>query len=392
MMRRNFKSLVAIYLASIIACFLIYVPSAVTCQIPVFRYALERWSPDLFSVLILYHNPLSAEHLGLVDRLKQAALEVERPANIEVQLFDLNEDPQYSKELLADGYSIDQYPLMVVRYPQWVKTPHLAWVGSLSKETVEALIDSPARQTIVERIGEGESAVWVLIESGNQSKDDAAASRLQENLDLLQQKLQLPSREVIESDEAFQPETQVELRLAFSILRLKRSDPAEAIFASLLINSEPDLHQFNEPIAIPVFGQGRSHFALVGKGINTQTITDSCQFLTGACSCQVKEQNPGSDLVFTANWRQIITGTAIRLQPLPDLMSMATLADSVESKGFSESPVEQQALYLPPTAETPVVENQPLNVGFLIPTAIVVIVSLLGVIGVSFAIKSRRDV
>ena len=234
--------------------------------------------------------------------------------------------------------------------------------------------------------------MWILIESGNQTKDDAAANRLQENLDLLQQKLRLPNLKTIESDEAFYPETQVELRLAFSVLRLKHNDPAEEIFASFLINSEPDLHQFNEPIAIPVFGQGRSHFALIGQGINTQTITDSCQFLTGACSCQVKEQNPGSDLIFRANWHQIVTGTAIPPQPLPNLTSIATLADNVELKSSSESLVMQQASDLSLIAETPVIENQPLNVGFLIPVGVVVIVSVLGVIGVSLTIKLRRDV
>ncbi|MDP7280417.1 MAG: hypothetical protein QGG39_11115, partial [Candidatus Poribacteria bacterium] len=112
---------------------------------------MEKWSPDLFSVLVLHHSPLSAENLSLVDRLKQSALELERPANIEVQLLDLNKNPQYSREFLANEYSRDQYPLMVVRYPQWVKTNRLAWTGTLSRESVEALIDSPARQTIIER-------------------------------------------------------------------------------------------------------------------------------------------------------------------------------------------------------------------------------------------------
>ena len=40
---------------------------------------------------------------------------------------------------MADGYSRDQYPLVVVRYPQWVQTNRLAWTGTLSKESVEAL-------------------------------------------------------------------------------------------------------------------------------------------------------------------------------------------------------------------------------------------------------------
>ena len=114
--------------------------------------------------------------------------------------------------------------------------------------------------------------------------------------------------------------------------------------------------------------------------------------MTCAWSCQVKEQNPGSDLIFRANWHQIVTGTAIPPQPLPNLTSIATLADNVELKSSSESLVMQQASDLSPIAETPVIENQPLNVGFLIPVGVVVIVSVLGVIGVSLTIKLRRDV
>lgn len=70
---------------------------------------------------------------------------------------------------------------------------------------------------------------------------------------------------------------------------------------------------------------------------------------------------------------------------------MTALADRVETRDFSENLAEQQSLNLPLTAETTAVESQPLNIGFLIPVGVVVIVSLLGVVGASFVIKSRRD-
>jgi hypothetical protein len=77
-------------------------------------------------------------------------------------------------------------------------------------------------------------------------------------------------------------------------------------------------------------------------------------------------------------------------------MSMAALADRVETKDFSENLAKQRSLNLPLTAETPMIEttaieSQPLNIEFLIPVGVVVIVSLLGIIGASFVIKSRRD-
>ena len=37
--------------------------------------------------------------------------------------------------------------------------------------------------------------------------------------------------------------------------------------------------------------------ALVGRGITPENIEDAHTFITGACSCVVKEQNPGFDLL-----------------------------------------------------------------------------------------------
>ena len=46
--------------------------------------------------------------------------------------------------------------------------------------------------------------------------------------------------------------------------------------------------------------------ALVGRGINEENIEESCQFLVGACSCEVKSQNPGADLLVRANWESVV--------------------------------------------------------------------------------------
>ena len=72
----------------------------------------------------------------------------------------------------------------------------------------------------------------------------------------------------------------------------------------MLLASEEDLRGFqNEPMAFPIFGQGRVLYALVGKGIKVETVDRAAQFLIGSCSCQVKEQNPGVDLVMATDWK-----------------------------------------------------------------------------------------
>jgi hypothetical protein len=70
-----------------------------------------------------------------------------------------------------------------------------------------------------------------------------------------------------------------------------------------LLNSEPDLHEYSDqPLAFPVFGRGIVLYALVGKGISPETIKSASSFIVGPCSCQVKEQNPGFDLLLSHDW------------------------------------------------------------------------------------------
>lgn len=88
----------------------------------------------------------------------------------------------------------------------------------------------------------------------------------------------------------------------FPIVDVSRDDPGEAVFRRMLLMSEPDLRDYDEPMAFPVFGRGRALYALVGAGINPDTIAEACMFLTSRCSCVVKELNPGMDLLMTANW------------------------------------------------------------------------------------------
>ena len=103
----------------------------------------------------------------------------------------------------------------------------------------------------------------------------------------------------------------------------------------MLLNSESDLYEFDDPIAIPVFGRGRSYFALVGKGINDDNIDEACQFLAGACSCEVKSQNPGVDLLFRVNWELLVEDTPTDEVVLPQLTGLGEIELAGET---AESP------------------------------------------------------
>ena len=61
-----------------------------------------------------------------------------------------------------------------------------------------------------------------------------------------------------------------------------------------------------QPVVFPIFGRGRVLCALSGPNINASGLAECATFLSGACSCQVKELNPGVDLLMHVNWDELL--------------------------------------------------------------------------------------
>jgi hypothetical protein len=149
---------------------------------------------------------------------------------------------------------------------------------------------------------QGESVVWLLLECGRRSDDDAAAQLLADNLRKIEQDARLPSPEPDDS----RLQSALPLRIAFSILRVSRADPAERILVRLLLRGEKELENCSQPVAFPVFGRGRVLAALTGKGLTPMVVAEACAFLTSDCSCEVKAMNPGRDLLLAADWESVV--------------------------------------------------------------------------------------
>ena len=203
--------------------------------------------------------------------------------------------------------------------------PRIAWMGDLTARHIAQAVQSPARKEIAARLLDGQSAVWVLLECGDKAKDDLAAARLDKKLAEMQRTLKLPDKAAIVADEHYKPETKVELRIEFSVIRIPAEHGEDAIFASTLLNADPNALADREPLAISIFGRGRSYFALVGDGIDAASIEDHCRFVTNDCSCEVKEANPGVDLPFAVAWQKSITKSPSKAQPVPELSGIGAL-------------------------------------------------------------------
>lgn len=313
--------------------------AAWACSVPVFRYALERWTSDPYEVLVFHDGPLSAEQESLLEGLALQNTDGVPIANLEIRRIAVAAEMDDATRQLWDAQTEATAPWLVVRPPVATRSPEVEpstiWSGPLDSSAAAILHDSPLRHEIAERLIGGETAVWVLLESGDKQQDDAAFALLEAELARASAQLKLPEVDEQDIDDGLLLADPSNLRVSFSVERLARDNVDEAPLIAMLLASEPDLAEYDAPMALPVFGRGRVLYALVGQGINAETIDMACRDLIGPCTCQIKEQNPGSDLLMAVDWDARVSLSDEEERPLPPLPG---LPDSVVTQPSDDSP------------------------------------------------------
>jgi hypothetical protein len=249
--------------------------TAHACSIPVFRYALDRWAADNF--------------------------------RLEVSAADAKDETV--ARFIRNFGAASALNLDVVRVPEGpsrLLRPHAAetgaapiWTGTLTPAALGQLTNSSARIEIVRRVLAGDSAVWILVESGDRAADDADARVLEKRLRYLEQVAQLPLIDPNDPTSKLGPGPR--LAVKFSVLRVNAST-SESSFLAVLAGPKSGLAGTKEPWIAAVFGRGRVLGAWPAKGFGDEQIEEVCLFLLGACSCQVKNLNPGWDLLLRVDW------------------------------------------------------------------------------------------
>lgn len=276
------------------------------CNVPVFRYALDHWRPDAYRAVVLYRGALSAQSQQAVKQLTDAI--EKQQLNLTVKLIDVN---SAALDGLISGQAKygDDGAHLLLHYPPdlGIQKPVVSRdLEGKNRFDVEELVDSPLRRELLKRLAAGHSAVWVFLASGNEQLDATARTTLESELKTLQSTLELPKL----TDD---PEDTIKggppLRIEFSMLELPKANEKEWALRSMLLGSEPDLLELDEPLVFPVFGCGRALWPLVGAGISAENLRESATFVAGACSCQVKEQNPGFDLLVKVDWNELLPWT-----------------------------------------------------------------------------------
>ena len=314
------------------------------CSVPVFRYALEHWRPDSYVAVVFHRGELSEDQQGFIASIQPGENSEQEGANIVVQTVDLDAEPDEALMELWNEQETETLPWITVKSPLKQGPPQTVWAGELSAETSSAVMHSPVREQLGKQLINGDSVVWVFLNSGDSSVDDPAYELLQAEVTRLERELELPEIEDADFDElSLDPDA---LKLKMSTLRVSRDDAEERFLVDSLLRVEPDLMDepyVSQPMAFPVFGRGRALYALVGDGITAGTIEEAGQFLTGACQCTVKAQNPGVDLLMPIDWDKHISPALPYDDSQPELAGLGSFApvesDDDATDSHAEAPV-----------------------------------------------------
>jgi hypothetical protein len=268
---------------------------ATACSVPVLRYALENWSPSKYEVVVYHRGPLAAADAETVRRLEA----VVPGANVGLTDVDLAGNVPPALQKLWDRIGKDSpLPRLVLRYPDSGEETPVAWAGALSEGNVNALVESPARRRVFERLTAGQAGVVVLLLSGDEATDARIREMLGRELPRIAGRIELPKP----TPDGPQVRSELPVRIEFPVVEVGRT-PAEDVLVRILLGSEDGLDQVKGPIVFPVFGRGRALCSLYGNDLDKpEDLRRSLEFLCRACSCQVKELNPGVDLLMAGDW------------------------------------------------------------------------------------------
>ncbi len=338
------------------------------CDTPVYRYAMYRWPASPYE-LYAFQDENDSDSQAVADSLRAIVGRVrddaDHPANLEFVQLNVNEPdiwrnypPEVQKAWSTKPADTPASQWQVLLSPQGIVVKQ----GQIAAETLEAACESEARRKLSEELAAAKAGVLVVLLPGESpapapqetepatTEPSPAAAALQAARDVVQQvadgKAGLyvppsPSLGAAPGEPPTEAPSEAPQRETGMVV-VYREDPSERWLVDCLLAVESDLaeSQFkDQPMVFIAYGRGRVLPPYVGKGVTAENLLQDVQFITGACSCTVKDQNPGVDLLIRYDWE-----TASQL-----------MADLFGSEEGNESQIQVQdlipQLLAPPDSE-----------------------------------------
>jgi hypothetical protein len=282
---------------TLVLCFTAHYAPA--CAVPVFRYALERWESDPFQLVVFYKGKLDpALDKQLTDLEPILAENAGARANCKVTRINVDQPVPALWTEVWQKQSTLPLPSAALCTPEWRKGESALWTGEATGKIIDSLVDSPKRRELRAHALKGTAVVWIIVETDDLKKNKALADQVSAASDRLVNEILIPEGIGKDGTDVRSP---LPIEVSFATVKVNQDDPNEAILMRLLNNGD----KFKEPTLIPTFGRARALAAMSATTVNAGLLEETSRFICGACSCQVKAQNPGFDLLIKADWESI---------------------------------------------------------------------------------------
>jgi hypothetical protein len=152
----------------------------------------------------------------------------------------------------------------------------------------------------------------LLLKSPDAKRNAAVKQLLAGELKQLSKTVEFPEGLGLPGSELY---SEIPLLMQFSILEIDPNDAAEQFLVQLVKGFQPESAAAGQPLLVPVFGRGRALEVIPADRLDAALVGDLTRYLCGACSCQVKERNPGFDLLLSTAWDRELFGEDGQLPP-----------------------------------------------------------------------------
>lgn len=289
-----------------------------TCSTPVYRYAMYNWGSAPYRVFYFYEGEPPAKDQAVNERLDRLYHD-DPAANVVFEAINVSQEgerqrlPDGVAQALAEAQEANaesMEPLHVVFSPLGVELA----AQRLDVATVGAMVDSPMRRRLGQLLEQGNAAVLLILAGPDDARNrqvektvaeviaKAAAGEIEVSLEVGASGTSVNFLSNADDASNIQSATAMST-LQIATVTLARDTPNEQWLVAALLAIEPDLIEFpNDPMVFTIYGRGRAMPPYLAKGITTDNLTECVAFIGGACSCMVKEENPGVDLPMQWDW------------------------------------------------------------------------------------------
>lgn len=269
------------------------------------RVGFWKWKPDYYRAVVIYNaeNPVESDE-GL--KAIQAKTEDKtRSLNLSLRKIDVT-DKANIDEKTTEVLKIaepEKFPFTIIYFPENSDVENPLWTGHVTLEEADTVADSPARREIARRLLKGESAVWLLIESGVEYKDYRILKLLSEEIKNIGSNPSGGETPVPPKTDGAKEENKPGKHVKMSIMRISRDDTAEKSLLNMLNFIEPEIMNVsNEPVLVPVYARGRVLELFPNDEINRDNIRNTIGLLAGENIDRETGLKTGTALLLSVNW------------------------------------------------------------------------------------------